>query len=100
MCRIALLSAGLAAMLLALAPATPGEAANLRSYLSGKGAGTACTITAPCPSLADALAVTVSTGTITCLDGLPSDSAGSVVIGQSVTIDCPPGSGGFAELFV
>src|SRR5262249_19400453 len=97
--RIALLSAGLA-LLLALMPAGPSEAANFRSYLSGKGAGTACTLVAPCPSLADAVAATLSGGTITCVDGLPSGNAGSVPIDRSIPIHCPHGSGGFVELLI
>jgi hypothetical protein len=73
----------------ALAGASPCRADNFHSYVSANGAGTACTLTAPCATFGGALAVTRDGGDISCLTGGPSGSIQGINIAQSVTIDCP-----------
>jgi hypothetical protein len=78
-------------LVLGLTGAGPSHAAatNYHSYVSGTGSGSACTLTAPCFSFSGALGATVSGGEISCLDGPQSTTASSLIIKQTVTIDCP-----------
>jgi hypothetical protein len=66
--KIALLSAGLAAMLVALLPAAPAQALNDTSFVSSTGGGTACTRAAPCSSFQAAHDATFDNSQINCLD--------------------------------
>ena len=83
---ITLLSAGLTAMLVALLPATPAQAVNLKSFVSSTGGGTACTRAAPCQNFQAAHDATALLGEINCLDSGPF--VGVTTITQSITIDC------------
>jgi Right handed beta helix region len=76
-----------AELALALAGAVPCYALNFHSYVSGKGGGTACTLAAPCFTLANALAATSDGGEISCLDS-GFDTTVIFTITQGVTIDC------------
>jgi hypothetical protein len=72
--------------------AATAHASNSRTWVSGTGTNnTQCSVTQPCQSFAQAIAVTANGGEIDCLD--PGDF-GPVVIGISVTIDCEAASNG------
>jgi hypothetical protein len=75
---------------LGLAAATPAQALNQRSFVSGSGTGTACTITAPCLTFQIAHDATSPFGVVTCLDSGANSSTGIffVNITKSITIDC------------
>jgi hypothetical protein len=81
--KTSVLSTGAAAMLglLAILPAN----AIPRSFVSGTGAGTACTRAAPCVSFQLAHNVTDPGGEIDCLD---AGSFGELLITKSITVDC------------
>ncbi|MBR0757463.1 hypothetical protein JQ604_35225 [Bradyrhizobium jicamae] len=84
MTRTGLLFFGVTAAL-ALLAAAPAQALQSRSYVSGAGSGTACTQAAPCSSIGNAVAATVSGGEINCVD---SAIIGGGTIDRSLTIDC------------
>jgi hypothetical protein len=90
--KIALLCAGLAAML--ALPVTPARALNQVSFVSGSGSDTSnnCSVAAtPCQSLSQALTNTQNQGTVLCVGGGVTDNSaifGGISISQSVTIDC------------
>ena len=72
--KIALLSASLAAMLVALLPAAPAQALNFRyldykTFVSSTGSGTACTRVAPCSDLQAAHDATHDQGEINVTQG-------------------------------
>ena len=67
---------------------TPASAAPSVAYLSRAGSGIACTLTAPCASMATALVIAGVAGEVVCLDKSDYQSA---VINQSVTISCGDG---------
>jgi hypothetical protein len=91
----------LAAALLCIAPVSPSYAipVGVTAYISGGGSdANACTLSAPCKSVAHALTVAGSGGTVTCLDAGPyTESFGTNL---SYTLDCRGvvnvGSSGFA----
>ena len=66
--KIALLSAVVSAMLVAMLPGTPAQALNHRSWVSGTGSGTACTRAAPCADFQAAHDATSAGGEINCVD--------------------------------
>jgi hypothetical protein len=85
---IALISVSLAALLVALLPATPAKAA-VQTFVSGTGTDTGtCTRAAPCATFAFALGVTDAGGTITCVDAVANIANGPLLLLKSVTIDC------------
>jgi hypothetical protein len=72
--------------------ATAHAATFARTWVSGTGtSNTQCSVTQPCATFAQAIAVTSSGGEIDCLD--PGDF-GTVTISISVTIDCEGASNG------
>jgi Right handed beta helix region len=78
-------------IILGFAAATPAHAQILHSFVSGNGGGTACTFSAPCAALNNAVAATSSGGLVTCVDqGANSfgNSEFGVSITKSITIDC------------
>jgi len=81
--RIAVLAAAVAAIWAAL-PATA-WAQSSRTYVSGTGRGTLCTLTAPCATFQAAHDTTAPRGVLTCLD---AGEYGPVNITKSITIDC------------
>jgi hypothetical protein len=82
---IALLSAGVAAMIVPLLPADPAQAA-LRTWVSGTGSNVApCTRAAPCATFLFAINSTDPGGSINCVD---AGDYGGLVINKSITIDC------------
>jgi hypothetical protein len=86
--RTALAYLGLAAALLAAAPAGRAEAQSQHTYVSRTGSGTVCDRATPCLDLATAHAATSSGGSVTCIDGGPG-SLGPLTITKSITIECP-----------
>ena len=86
--KFALLSANLAAMLVALLPGTPAQALNNVSFVSSTGTGSACTRAAPCPLLGDAISATAPGGEINCVDSGSGLLTGFMTIQKSITIDC------------
>jgi hypothetical protein len=90
MIKIALLSTGLAAMLVALLSAAPVQAANSISFVSSTGSSTICTRVAPCGDFQTAHDVTLAEGEIHCLDSGPFGAPGNnlTTIIKSITIDC------------
>ena len=83
----ALLSAGLAAVTVSLLAAEPAQAIP-QTFVSGAGAGVACTRAAPCATFQAAHDVTDAGGQITCLDSGTFAGASIVTINKSITIDC------------
>ena len=84
---IALLSAGLAAMIVPLLPAASAQAQSDTTFVRSNGsAGGPCTRAAPCVSFQFAHDATVPEGEIKCLDSGPF---GGATISKSITIDCP-----------
>jgi hypothetical protein len=81
---LTLLSAGLIAGLLTWLPPTPAQA-NLKSFVSSTGTGTACTFAAPCGNFQPAHDATDPGGQIACLD---SGIFGGATLTKSITIDC------------
>src|SRR5947208_13666099 len=80
------LSLSLVGMAFLLLNALPAHAQNTRSFVSGAGSdAAACTRAAPCLTFTRALTQTNAGGLINCLD---VGDFGTVVITQSVTIDC------------
>jgi hypothetical protein len=80
---------GICALALALAAATPARAGNV-AFLSLTGTNPACTFTAPCSDMGDALAAAGANGEIICLNkGIYG--AQNIDITQSVTISCGGG---------
>jgi hypothetical protein len=78
--------AAVAAILIAVAAATPALAGIDDTYVSITGNdANICTITAPCQTMARAFSQTVSGGVLHCLD---SSNYSSATITQSITIDC------------
>lgn len=86
--KIGLLISSLGVSLAAVLCAAPADAANLRSWVSSSGSGTACTHTAPCANFAAALAATASGGEINCLTPGEYGNGATLTITQSVTINC------------
>lgn len=88
--KIALSIGALGALLAAVFCTTPGHATgtNQRSWVSNKGSGTACTESAPCATFAQALAATESGGEINCLTPGEYGNGATLIIAQSVTINC------------
>jgi hypothetical protein len=84
---LALLSASLTAMLVALLLAAPAQAQSETTFVSSTGTpGGPCTRAAPCNSFFFAHDATVPEGEIRCLDSGPF---GGATIDRSITIDCP-----------
>lgn len=79
---------GLAASLITIIPILPAAAAgtNFRSYVSASGGGTACTFSAPCSNMQNAVNATAGGGIVSCLD--ENDYSYGVTISTSLTIDC------------
>jgi hypothetical protein len=91
MTNTALLSRGLAALLLAWLPAMAAQALDLQTFVSSTGGGSACTRAAPCAGFQAAHDAMVAGGEIKCLDsgimfGFITD------ISKSTTIDCDGGT--------
>jgi hypothetical protein len=99
MTKIALLSTSLAAMLVALLPATPAQALDNKTFLSSTGSGTLCTRAAPCSSVNAAVAATAAGGEINCLDSGPPGFFGGN-INKSITIDCAGTAASFSGFTV
>jgi hypothetical protein len=83
---IALLSAGVAAMIVPLLPAAPAQALELKTFVASTGSGAACTRVAPCNNFANAEAAAAVGGEINCLDSGPI--IGGTNFTKSITIDC------------
>lgn len=81
--KIALLTVGVLAFEIAL-PALA-AAQSLHTYVSGTGAGTLCSLAAPCATFQNAHDKTTAGGVVTCLD---AGEYGPVNINRSITIDC------------
>jgi hypothetical protein len=79
---------GFATSLITIIPILPAAAqvGNYRSYVSASGSGTACTFSAPCSNIQNAVNVTNTGGIVSCLD--EHDYSNAVTIGTSLTIDC------------
>jgi hypothetical protein len=98
MTKITLLSTSLAAMLVALLPATPAQALELVTFVSSTGSGAACTRASPCGNFQNAHNATLPGGEINCLDSGPFSGA---FITNSITIDCAgTGAKVFFDAFV
>jgi hypothetical protein len=84
---------GLATSLITIIPILPAAAqlGDYRSYVSASGSGTACTFSAPCSNIQNAVNVTNTGGIVSCLD--ENDYTSAVTISTSLTIDC----GGWAS---
>jgi hypothetical protein len=91
MIKVSLSIAVLGSMFAAVLCAAPADAANLRSWVSNSGSGTACTEAAPCADLATALAATASGGEINCLNTGEYGNGATLTITQSVFINCKDG---------
>ncbi len=84
-------------IVLGFAAATPAHALNFHTFVSGNGSGTACTFSAPCALLSDAVSATIAGGLVTCVDqGANSEGTSlfGLTITKSVTIDCAGVSAG------
>jgi hypothetical protein len=86
--KIPLSIGALGTLLAVVLGAAPGYAANVRSWVSASGSGTACTQSAPCANFATALAATASGGQINCLTPGEYGNGSTLTITQSVTINC------------
>jgi hypothetical protein len=85
-----------AAILVAVAPATPTFASSDDTYVSITGSDSNfCVITAPCLTMAHAVSQTVSGGVLHCLD---SSDYSTATITQSITIDCSNTTAGGGRL--
>jgi hypothetical protein len=85
-----------AAILVAVAPATPAFASSDDTYVSITGSDSnSCVITAPCLTMAHAVSQTVSGGVLHCLD---SSDYSTATITQSITIDCSNTTAGGGRL--
>jgi hypothetical protein len=90
-------------IVLGFAVATPAHALNLHSFVSGNGGGTACTFSAPCAYINDAVGATISGGLVTCVDqGANSggNSEGGITITKNITIDCAGISAGVYAVII
>src|SRR3979490_2962583 len=83
MTKFALLSASVAAMLVALLPATPAQAANNKSWVSSTGGGSTCTRALPCATFQAAHDATNVGGEIGVVD---SGEYGLLVINRAISI--------------
>jgi len=93
--RKIILSIGvLGTLLVAALCAAPAYALSARTWVSNTGSGATCTETAPCATLAAALAVTASGGEIDCLTPGDYGTGTTLAIGISVTINCGDFVGG------
>jgi hypothetical protein len=81
--EFAMLLRTIAVASVALLFATPGDAATF--YVAGYGSGMTCTVSAPCPGLAQAVFLADVGDTVVCVS--PPGAQG-VVLTKSITIDC------------
>ncbi len=90
-------------IILGFAVATPAHALNDHSFVSGTGSGTACTFSAPCAALFDAVVATNSGGLVTCVDQ-GGNSGGITEFGinitKTITIDCAGTSAGVYNVII
>jgi hypothetical protein len=96
--KIALLSAVVGTILVAMLPGTPAQAVNDPTWVSSTGNGTACTRTAPCADFQTALNATNDGGEIDCVDAGNFTNGPVLTISKSITIDCGGTLGGHSEL--
>ncbi len=91
-------------IVLGVAAAAPAAAqTNLHSFVAGNGSGTACTFSAPCALLDEAVTATVSGGIVSCLDSGGNSGGhgiGGASINKSITIDCAGTAAGASFIII
>src|SRR5262245_51358709 len=89
--KIAILSAGLGALLACMLPGTSAEAqapTNFRSWVASNGTDSLCTRDQPCGTFLAAHNATVAGGEINCVDAGDFSKGSPLSISKSITIDC------------